>query len=248
MFGRLIIGLAAMMTVVTFPVCAQEEAADPLFGDVSGADLESDGQGVSKNIRPQQVRRVVIDNAAKKREALNRANATAAARKAQEAENAAAEQPEANPGDQRQTKDAEEEIEVPQSAIGIPSVMNGDAGKGEKPLKLLEKYRTERAVSKIKEAEKPLVSSDEMKKRLADEYNEEREKRRNMSRQESRQIQLERRQLQKERLEERRRIRKLPRAERHKLQQQLRDGEKARREKYLEDKQKRREMRKMNAK
>lgn len=248
MFGRLMIGLAAMLTVLTFPVYAQEEAADPLFGDVSGADLESDGRGASKNVRPQQVRRVIIDNAAKKREALNRANAAAAARKAEEVENEAAEQTEVNLVGSQQKKDTEEEIEVPQSAIGIPSVMNGDASKGEKPLKLLEKYRTERAVNKIKAAKKPLVSSDEMKKRLTDEYNEEREKRRKMSRQESRQIQLERRQLHKERLEERRRIRKLPRAERHKLQQQLRDGEKARREKYLEDKQKRREMRKMNAK
>ena len=229
----------------SFSLRAQEQEADidPLFGDVEKVDLESDGHGAKMSVRPTEVKTIVIDNAAKKRAAIQRAQEQKQQVKKQEKKDP--EEKKDNVKDASQKED--DEIVVPQSAIGIPSVMQGDAAKGEKPLSVLEKYRTERAKAKIKNSGEPIVSSDEMNKRQAEAYKGAKEERRKMTREESRQQQLELRQLYKERIEERRRIRKLPRSEQHKLQQQLRDAEKERRQKYIEAKEKRREMRKLNS-
>lgn len=214
--------------VASNSVLAQEINAD--LQAEQKASLVSDGQSVSKEVKPQIYNKTVVDNVAKyraKQAARNGANPNEAA-------------------DIAKIEDADTLIAKENEAAAINDALVSKNSE-KKSETLLEKVRAERQKQREEAAKEPLKSGREAAKAQREKEKAQKEERRNMTREESRKTQLELRQLYKEQKEERREIRQnTTRAERREMKKNKIEAEKKRRENYKLQKEKRKEMRKLD--
>lgn len=220
-------GLAVSGMMISTAALAQVVDVDQLAEEKFDSIVEEQGQG--KEIKPQMYNKTVIDNVAK-----YKAKQKAKAGLTTEAEDLA-------------KLDAEDKADAKtnQAAEAYDAAVEKNTNK--KSETLLDKVRAEREKKKEEATKEPLKSS---RAATLDQREKERlrkEERRNMTRQESRETQLELRQLEKERKEERREIRKnTTREERREIKNKQREEEKLRRQNYKLEKEKRKEMRRLN--